>query len=145
MAARMEIDPGRLALLAGDPTLKSGKIAALFGYGRATFFSCLSQHEDLWEVYAKARHDAGFQVSHTKPRRHALEGDDQKIINAIGQGCRTLTAIAQSAEFDLSSFAARMYNLEHERHEIWSMQVGHGTHYFLRSEEATQAKGAAAC
>jgi hypothetical protein len=136
-AKRQTVEPSRLRALASDPALSSGAIATAFGYTRSTFFVYLSQHEELWQVYEDARVGAGHNVGKTRLRvkRGALDGDDRKIIDAIAHGRRTVTEIAQFAEFDLHSFASRLYNLEHERHEIWSTQVGLVTRYFLREEE----------
>jgi hypothetical protein len=61
-AQRLEITPERLQKLAGDPAVKSGAIARQFGYGRAAFFTYLTQHQELWDVYAAARLRAGKQV-----------------------------------------------------------------------------------
>jgi hypothetical protein len=147
-AKRQVIEPARLEELAGDPKLKSGKIAALFGYGRAAFFTHLSQDHELWNVYATARVSAGHQVTkaHLLSKRGILAGDELRIIEAIDGGARTYDAIAAASEVDSHIFAARLYNLENEKHEIWSQAIGCPpvTHYFLRSEEPAQAKGAAA-
>lgn len=141
------INPARLAELAGRRDLKSGAIARLFGCGRANFFTYLSQHDELWNIYAKARLRAGHQVTkaHLLSKRGTLTQEDLRIINAISSGRRTRDEIAVYAEIEPRIFDARLYNLENEKHEIWSAQVGRPpvTNYFLRGE-AESVKGAAA-
>ena len=138
-AQRLEITPARLAELAGDRTLKSGKIARQFGYGRAAFFTYLSQHEELWRVYETARLGAGFQVnkSRMRTRRGALTDDELKIINVIRHGVRVVGEIAAASGVEPRLFASCLYNLESEKHEIWSAAIGLPpvTHFFLRDEE----------
>lgn len=148
-AKRQVIDPERLEKLASDPALKSGSIARLFGYGRAAFFVYLSQHEELWRVYEDARVRAGCKTgnAYLRARRDPLDEDDSKIIDAIAHGARTVGEIETALKVDPHVFATRLYNLENEKHEIWSQAIGRPpvTNYFLRGEEAQEmAKGRAA-
>jgi len=136
-----------LRVHAANPTLQSRDIPRLFGLGPAAFFACLGAHDELWAVYEEARRRAGHRVTRGRlhVRRGGMTGDDLKIVEAITGGARTDSAIAAASGVDSRVFASRLYNLENEKHEIWSMQIGRPpvTHYFLRGEEPAQAKGVA--
>ena len=132
------IDATRLAELASDPTLKAKAIARRLGMGRATLFFSLGANAELWDIYEKARLRAGYKVgplpAELRKRRGPLTDDDLKIIAAIAGGARTVAAIAVASQVDPRIFAAHLYNLENEKHEIWSREIGRPpvTHYFLR-------------
>jgi hypothetical protein len=139
------IDRARLAELAGDPAIKSNDLAGFFQMGPAEFFRRLSHSEELWRVYEDARTRAGVEVCSTMPvslrrkYRAKLSPDELVIINAIPSG-RTigeLRAAAIAGGVDLGKFAKILYDLEHEKHEIFSAEVGRplATHFFLRGEE----------
>jgi hypothetical protein len=138
------IDPETLARLASDPKLKPTDIAAGCGFGRQYFFMALGQNQRLWSIYEAARAEAGvpvFKLPALRRQKHgALDEVELIIIEAIGSGRRTMDAIRTvviNAGANPQTFAARLYNLENEKQEIWSAPVGHPprTHYFLRSEE----------
>ena len=141
-AQRKPIDPARLQQIAADPDIESGKIHRLFGYGRAAFFARLAADEGLWVIYERARISAGHKVLSRQPaewRRHRrgdFDGDEAVIVALIGRGCRQfneLRATAVASGIDKRRFAAILYNLEHEKHEIWSVN---SLTFFLREEQA---------
>ena len=146
-AKRQTIDAARLAELAGNPALKSDAIARQFGYGRATFFMYLNQHEELWDVYEQARLRAGKKVAkaNLRTKRGPLSDDDLKIIDAVTHGARTVAAIEAASEVNPRIFASLLYNLENERHELYSHTTGQPpvTRFFTRAEEEAR-KGKAA-
>jgi len=146
MAART-IDPETLEKLAGDPTLKPKDIAAGCGFGKSYFFMMLGQNQRLTDIYETARAGAGVPVfkaglrTSKREKRASLDEAELSILDAIRGGCRTMSAIRTaviSTGHAPAPFAAKLYNLENERHEIWTMQVGCQTHYFLRCEAAAQ-------
>jgi hypothetical protein len=145
------INPETLAALASDPKLKPGDIAAGCGFSRAQFFFMLSQQQRLWDVYEAGRDRAGMPVSSGRLeslRVRRKKGDrfdavELSILGAIGAGLRTMNAIRTfviDEGHKPQTVAASLYNLENEKHEIWSATVGFPpqTHYFLRSEESVQ-------
>jgi hypothetical protein len=132
-----------LARLASDPKLKPKDIAKGCGFGRAFFFMTLGQNPALTEIYKTGRERAGFPAfdlpALRKQKHGPLDEVELSIIGAIGNGRRTMDAI-RAAVINPQTVAAKLYNLENQKHEIWSVEVGHPprTHYFLRSEEAAQ-------
>jgi hypothetical protein len=143
-ARRQPIDPTRLRELAANSDIKSGDIARMFGYGRAAFFARLSADPRLWDIYAQARAIAGFDVLRARPsewrkhRRGDLDIDEAVIVALIRRGCRQfneLRATAIASGIDEARFDAVLYNLEHEKHEIWSVN---SLTFFLREEEAAE-------
>jgi hypothetical protein len=149
MARAGVIDAARLETLAGDPNIKSGDIAQIFGVGRATFFHYLSNHEELWNVYANARLRAGKQVTkaHLLPsRRGSLNVVEITMLEVIALSqAHTYSAIREAAiaaGIEPRQFSGLRYNLEHEKHEIESFPEGDATHYQVRQREAKKGKAA---
>lgn len=149
MARAGAIDAARLDTLAGDPNIKSGEIAQIFGVGRATFFHYLSNHEELWNVYANARMRAGKQITkaHLLPsRRGPLNAVEITMLEVIALSQEhTYSAIREAAiaaGVEPRQFSGLLYNLEHEKHEIESCMVGQVEHYHVRQREAKKGKAA---
>jgi hypothetical protein len=137
------INPETLAKLASDPKLKAKDVAAGCGFGRAAFFYALGQNSELSGIYKRGRAVAGHPAFNLpalrKQKREAFDEAELSILAAIGSGRRTMDAI-RAAVVNPQTVAAKLYNLESEKHEIWSAPVGYPprTHYFLRSEEAAE-------
>lgn len=140
------ISAARLEKIASDPRIKSSRIPHYFNAGRAAFFTHLSRHPELWEVYAEARRRAGIIVCERMPAelrrtgRRLVNSDEMKILEAIVSTDRSFSAIreaAVAAGVASQRFAALLYNLQHEKHEVWSREEGQVTRFYLRDEEST--------
>lgn len=143
------INPDTLAALASDASLTPADVAAGCGFGKSTFFMMLGQNQRLTDIYEAARARAGVPVvkaglrTSKREKRASHDEVELSILAAVRSGLRTMNVIRTAVINEghaPATFAARLYNLENEKHEIWSAQVGcpPQTHYFLRSEEAAQ-------
>lgn len=149
---RQPITRERLEQIARNPEIPSRAIPALFGYGPAVFFSYLAANQDLWEVYERARILAGrqpgrFRPTESRERRRHLSNEELTIVNTIASDRRRFNDIRQAmAHVEPARFAAILYNLEHEQHEIWSRAFGNPaiTLFFTRDESEADAESIAA-
>jgi hypothetical protein len=142
----VQIDVERLRALASDPRVGGHEIARQFGIGRATFYFTLSESDELWAIYETARRAAGFTVARRTPRqpRSLLSADEIHILEAIAglpPDARTASKIREVAiglGITPGRFGTVLYNLENEKHEIWSQTDGKPpvTRFYLREEEA---------
>lgn len=140
------LDATRLAQVAGDPSIASNEVPLVMGMGRSSFFFALASDERLWEIYSTARTSAGHRVcerqfARVRADKHNGNGSDaRKLLDAIRGGARRyseLRAAAIAAGVHPTKFASVLYNLENERHDIWSKERGKppATYFFLRHEE----------
>lgn len=147
---RQPITRERLEQIASNPEISSRDIPTLFGYGPSAFFSQLAANQGLWMVYQQARTRAGQQPGRLRPadRRRHLSNEELTIVNTIASDRRRFNEISEAmSHIDPARFAAILYNLEHEQHEIWSRAFGKHpaiTLFFTRDESEADAESIAA-
>ncbi len=151
MPRMVEIDVERLRELASDPRIGGRDIPRILGIGFAKFFFTLGESDELWSVYESARRGAGFTVARRTPQkpRALLSVDEIHVLEAIAglpPDLRTASKIREVAltlGVEPGRFGTVLYNLENERHEIWSQTDGKPpvTRFYLREEELKSDAG----
>jgi hypothetical protein len=140
MLPAKSIDPARLAMVAADAKLSAVAIAAEFDLPAPAFYAKLAHSERLAAIYSQGRLRAGvpiFSMRKLRVKAGRFSNDERSILDTIADGRRRMCEIVAVTGLEPNHAGALLYNLEHERHAVWTMREGLPpvTRYFLRAEE----------